>query len=374
MAAKGILVIGGGIGGLAAAIAARRAGIEVDLIEVRTDWKVYHVGILVQGNFLRALERLDIVDEVVAAGFAIDRIEFQDLRGNGLFTITGTRLASPQYPTDLGITRPALHDVLTRNARRLGARVRLGTTFTEIDTSGARPHVTFTDGTASHYDFVVASDGVHSAARKALFGEGHRPRFSGQGVWRYNVPRPPELDHMIMCMGLTRGKCGFTPVNQQTGYVLLVQAEPGNPRHPDDELATIMRKRLSALSGPMAALRDQITDSSQVVYRPLEVILMPSPWYRNGALLIGDAAHATTPHLGQGAAQAVEDALVVTELLKTGLTGDALGEAYMQRRYDRLKFIWEASVQVGQWEQTEDPHQDPGGLTRKMLEVVAQPI
>jgi 2-polyprenyl-6-methoxyphenol hydroxylase-like FAD-dependent oxidoreductase len=267
-----------------------------------------------------------------------------------------------------------LHEVLIRNALGLGAHLRLGTTFTGIDTSGERPRVTFTDGTSSDYDFVVAADGVHSAARTALFGKEHRPRFSGQGVWRYNVPRPPALDHMIMCMGLSRGKCGFTPVNSQTGYVLLVQAEPGNPRHPDDQLADIMRKRLGALSGPMAELRDQITDASQVVYRPLEVILMPSPWYRNGVLLIGDAAHATTPHLGQGAAQAVEDAIVVTELLTKGLTGDALGEAYMQRRFDRLKFIWEASIQVGQWEQTEDPQQDPGGLTRRMLEVVAQPI
>jgi 2-polyprenyl-6-methoxyphenol hydroxylase-like FAD-dependent oxidoreductase len=162
--------------------------------------------------------------------------------------------------------------------------------------------------------------------------------------------------------------------HETTGYVLLVQAEPGNPHHPEERLAELMRERLAQCQGRMAALREQITDSSLVVYRPLEAILMPPPWYRNGVLLIGDAMHATTPHLGQGAAQALEDAVVVGELLDRGLTGAALGEAFMQRRYERLKFIWEASLQIGAWELHDDPQQDPIGLTRRMLEVVARPI
>lgn len=371
---KRILVIGGGIGGLATAIAARRAGIEVDLVEIRTDWKVYHVGIIVQGNFIRALERIGLADAAVAAGFPLEGVVFQDLHDRELHAIPGVKLASPRYPSDLGMSRPALHDVLTRGARAHGVRVRLGTTFTTIDTSGAKPRVEFTDGTSGEYDFVVGADGVHSKVRETLFGTAHRPRFTGQGVWRYNVPRPPHLRRATMCVGLRRGKCGFLPLSEDTGYVLLVQAEPGNPRHPEDRLAEIFRERLAPCTGTFAALREQIVDPSLVVYRPLEAILMPAPWYRNGVLLIGDAAHATTPHLGQGAAQAVEDAIVVAELLASGLTGDALGAAFMARRYDRLKFVWESSLQIGAWELDESPHQDAAGMTKKMIEVVARPI
>ena len=372
--ARRILVIGGGVGGLATAIAARRVGIEVDLVEIRSDWRVYHVGILVQGNALRALERLGVVDAMVAAGFPQGGVRFEDLHGNVVYEVPGIKLASPQYPSDLGVTRPAMHEVLTRAALEFGTRVRLGVSFEHIEARDDRPVVSFTDGTSGSYDFVVAADGVHSQVRSTLFGDGSRPRFMGQGVWRYNVPRPRDMNRLTMVLGLERGKCGFCPVNDATGYVLIVQAEPAHSRYPEDRLAELMRERLAPCTGRMASLRDQITDSALVVHRPLEAILLPPPWYQGGVLIIGDAAHATTPHLGQGAAQALEDAVVVGELLDRGLRGEALGAAFMERRYERLKFVWEASVQIGQWELNADPQQDPVGLTRRMLEVVARPI
>ena len=173
----------------------------------------------------------------------------------------------------------------------------------------------------------AAAATISSSARTACarrcgrrsFPKRPSPRFTGQGVWRYNVPRPPEVTRTFMCMGLEGGKCGFCPLTPTTGYVILVQSEPGNPRHPADKLADIMRGRLAACTGLMAQLRDQITDPSQVVYRPLEAVFVPAPWYRGRVLLIGDAVHATTPHMGQGAAQAVEDAVVLGQVFAQNL-------------------------------------------------------
>jgi 2-polyprenyl-6-methoxyphenol hydroxylase-like FAD-dependent oxidoreductase len=91
-------------------------------------------------------------------------------------------------------------------------------------------------------------------------------------------------------------------------------------------------------------------------------------------LLIGDAVHATTPHLGQGAAQAVEDAVVLGQLFAQDLPLDQLLPAFMQRRYERCKFIFESSLQIGEWEQRPTPDADPAALTKKMLATVAQPI
>lgn len=124
----------------------------------------------------------------------------------------------------------------------------------------------------------------------------------------------------------------------------------------------------------MAELREQITDSSLVIYRPLEALLMPAPWYKDRVLLIGDAAHATTPHLGQGAAQAVEDGVVLGELLQRNEPLQNLLDEFMQRRFERCKFIVEGSLQLGEWEMRPTPEADAPGLTKKMIGIMAQSI
>ena len=371
---KKVLIIGGGIGGLSTAIALRQAGIAVDLIEIKQDWKVYHVGIIVQGNFIRAMVALGIADKAIAAGFPSSGVTFQTIHGQVLMEIPGIPVAGPNYPTDLGMSRPALHQILTEAALGAGTNVRLGVTFTDIQQADDKAIVTFTDGTAGEYDLVVGADGVHSKVRSAIFGDELQPEFTGQGVWRYNVPRPPEINRTFLAVGLEGGKCGFCPLTEETGYVLLVQAEPGNPHHPADQLADIFRERLAACTGVMAELREQITDSSLVIYRPLEALLLPAPWHQGRVLLIGDAAHATTPHLGQGAAQAVEDGVVLGELLARDEPLPQLLDEFMQRRFERCKFIVEGSLQLGAWEMNPTPDADPPGLTKKMLGVVAQPI
>lgn len=375
MAIRKVLIVGGGIGGLSAAIALRRAGIEVDLMEVHEQWTVYHVGIVVQGNALRAMAALGIAEKCVAAGFPYDGLEFRDLEGHVVAHMQGIKLAGPDLPSDLGMARPALHQVLIESARDLGTKLRLGLTFNELRQHPQHVSVSFTDGTSGEYDLVIGADGVSSKVRGMLFGEHLEPQFTGQGVWRYNVPRLPEMTRAALYLGLEGGKCGFIPLTRDSAYVLLVQAEPGNPRHPPERLAEIFRERLAPVRDPvMVRLRESITDSKLVVYRPLKSILVPAPWYRGRVVLLGDAAHAVTPHLGQGAAQAMEDAVVLGELLPRDEPVDGLLEAYMKRRYERCKLIYEASLQMGAWEQHPTPDADPTGLTAKMIPVIAQSI
>jgi 2-polyprenyl-6-methoxyphenol hydroxylase-like FAD-dependent oxidoreductase len=371
-----VLIVGGGIGGLSTAIALSRAGIEAEVAEIQREWQIYQVGIVVQANFIRAMAALGIADQAVAAGFPYDGLVFQDLHGNVLQRLRGDRLAGPQYPAHLGMTRPALHQVLFDAATAAGARLRLGTTFRHLQSQDEHVQVEFSDGTRGDYDLVIGADGIYSQVRAHLFGTRYRPRFTGQGTWRCSVERPPEVNYSFFCMGegLPFGKCGFIPLTQQSGYVWLVQSEPGNPRHPPERLAEIFRQRLAACTGVMGAMREQIRDSARVVYRPLEALLMPPPWYRGRILLIGDAAHTTTPHLGQGSAQAVEDAVVLGELLQRDAPLGVLLEEFMLRRFERCRFIVESSLQLGEWEQTPVPTADPVGLTSRMLETVAAPI
>lgn len=371
---KKALIVGGGIGGLSAALALRKAGIEVELVEINHAWTVYHVGIVVQGNAIRAMVALGIADRCIAAGFPYDGLEFRDLHDHLIADLHGIPLAGPNYPSDLGLTRPALHEVLSSAVIDAGAKVRLGVTFTELRSSDRKVDVRFTDGTTGEYDVVIGADGVNSKVREHLFGDALKPSYTGQGVWRYNVPRPPELTRARMCIGLPHGKCGFIPLTQDTGYVLLVHAEPADARIPDAELAPEFRKRLAACTGAMAKLRDQIVDSQLVVYRPLKAFFMAQPWHQGRVLLIGDAVHATTPHMGQGAAQAMEDAVVLGQLLARDEPVPNLFGEFMQRRYERCKFVYDVSLQIGEWEQHPTPDADPAGLTAKLMPTLAAPI
>lgn len=369
-----VLVVGGGIGGLSAALALRQGGIEVDLVEINQHWTVYHVGIVVQGNALRAMAALGVAEKCVAAGFPYDGLEFRDLDGNLLADIHGIAVAGPHLPTDLGLTRPALHKVLTDAVRERGVNVRLGVTFQEIQDHGDRVTVTLTDGRKSDYDLVVGADGAYSKLRTLLFGDTYKPAFTGQGVWRYNVPRPPELSRAVMFAGLDTGKCGFIPLTPDTGYVLLVQAESATERIPQEKLAESFRRRLARCTGVMAKLREEIRDPSLVVYRPLHACFVQGSWYKGRVVLMGDAVHAITPHLGQGAAQAMEDGVVLGELCSQSLPVEEILARFVQRRYERCKLIYEGSLQIGAWEQHHSPDADPAGLTARMVGVFAQQI
>nr|BFE98197.1 hypothetical protein GCM10020185_87330 [Pseudomonas brassicacearum subsp. brassicacearum] len=180
-----------------------------------------------------------------------------------------------------------------------------------------------------------------------LFGDQYPPRFTGQAVWRYNFPRAAGIDHLATFQG-PAGNAGLVPLGQDQMYLFMTSHEPANPRMEPATLATRMRQRLSGFTGLIGELREQIIDSEQVVYKPLEVVFVSEPWYRGRVVLIGDAVHATTPHLGQGAGMAIEDAVVLGEELVAGGSVEQQLERFMARRYERCKFISESSVLAGE--------------------------
>lgn len=366
-----VLIIGGGVGGLAAAIGLHQRGIAVEVVERDKDWKVYHVGIIVQANFVRALNMLGLGDNAVAAGYAYRGARFLDIDGNLLKELPGAT-AVDGLPSDLGLTRPALHKVLTEKVLALGIPVRLGVTFESLDDDGEGVDVSFTDGTAGRYDLVIGADGNYSAVRKVLWPDA-KPQYTGQGVWRYNVPRPEGLEWADIYIGKDKGKAGYCPLTPEEMYIFAVFEEPGNPRFSPETLAAEMRRRLDGYGGILAEAARHVTDPSLVVYRPLEACIMPAPWHKGRVVLIGDAAHSATPHLGQGAAMAVEDAVVLAEEVAERDVDSAL-EAFMERRFERAKLVGLSSIQLGEWEMHPDGAGDPVQLTDHIRKKLAEPV
>ncbi|AYN10939.1 FAD-dependent oxidoreductase [Pseudomonas putida] len=368
-----VLIVGGGIGGLCAAIALRRKGIAVDLVELKTEWTVYGVGIIQQSNVVREMHRLGLLEAYLDAAYAFEDVAIYTTEGQQLARIPGQRLAGPQYPANVGISRRALHKVLSETAIELGTQVRLGTSVENFEQDDSAVDVLFTDGSHGRYGLMVGADGLFSKVRSVLFGDRYQPRFTGQSVWRYNFPRAAGIDHLANYQGPS-GNAGLVPLADDLMYLFTTSHEPGNPWMEPAALADGLRQRLAGFGGLIGELREQIVDNAGVVYKPLEAVFVDEPWYCGRVLLIGDAAHATTPHLGQGAGMAIEDAVVLAEELTAGGSLDAQLQRFMGRRFERCKFISEMSLLAGVKEIQRDPSFDRIGLVKRMLEVTAQPI
>ena len=370
-----VLVVGGGIGGLSAAIALRQAAVEVDVVEKNAAWDVYGVGIIQPGNALRALNELGLAQEAVAQGHAI--------RGDAAWLADGeTQLADndwpplvPGLPPGNGITRPRLHRIFQKHTLDSGADVRTGVTFTAIDDRDGGVDVTFTDGQTRAYDLVVGADGLYSQVRETVFGAELKPAYTGQVCWRYNLPRIDGLDKIWVYLGAT-GTAGFVPLAEDLMYMLTIEKPPeGAPlRLAREGMAALYRERLAQFGGAVAAHRELIVDDDAVVYRPVENVLVPPPWYRGRVVLIGDAAHATSPHCGQGAAQAIEDALVLREELGTDRPLVEALEAFTRRRFERCKVIVEGSEAIGRWEQDHSLPLDPSQVRQEVIMAAMAPL
>lgn len=372
-AVKKVLIVGGGIGGLCTAIALRRQNIAVDLVEIKSEWTVYGVGIIQQCNVVREMAHLGVLDSYLDAAYAFEDVGVYDGAGKMMARIPGQRVAGPQYPANVGISRLALHNVLSRTAAELGTHITLGHTVEELNQDADGVDVRLSNGNTARYDLVVGADGLFSKVRGMLFGDRYQPRFTGQAVWRHNFPRHPSIDHLAAFVS-PDGNAGLVPLADDLMYMYVTSHEPGNPWLDAEQLAPLMRERMQAFSGLIGELREQITDSSQVIYKPMEVIFVDEPWFNGRVLLIGDAAHATTPHLGQGAGMAIEDAVVLGDLLSRDESVPELLEAFMTRRFERCKFISQSSILVGEREMAHDNNFDRVGLVRKMMEVTAEPV
>lgn len=371
MQAPSILIIGAGIGGLTTAIALGRQGLQVDMIERDPDWSVYGVGIIQQSNVIRAMHALGILQDYLDAGVGFDYVDIFAPDGRQLARVPSPKLV-PEHPANVGIGRRALQQVLATRAQEAGATVRLGIEATRLDDDGEGVTVQFSDGSSGRYDIVIGADGLYSTTRGMLFPEAPQPAFTGQGVWRYNFPREAGLDALQAYEGPIG--MGLVPIGQELMYLYVTSPEPGNPRYPRAGLAQAMRDKLGNAPPRIAALVPGITDDAAVVYKPLEWLYLDGPWHKGRVALLGDAVHATTPHLGQGAGMAIEDGIVLAEELARHDTPEAAFTAWQARRIERCRYIVEASKAIGDSQLGLRPPVDQSAAVRGMFEMIARPL
>lgn len=338
---KKVLIVGAGIGGLGATAALKQRGIEVDVVELKPDSTVYGVGINQPANSLRALRAIGVLDEVRNAGYEFDVWRFKDYRDN-LIVDVPCAIGDDDTPHNIALTRRDLHEILIHAVDREGVEVCYGVTTETVDDHGEGVSVTFTDGRRGEYDLVVGFDGVKSPLRRRVFGAEHDPVYTGYGVWRVTFPRSGP-DRMSGVFQGINAKAGYIPLNPREMYLFLVTPEPEGQHYAKEDFHILLRERLAGFEGIPGGVREQLTPESDVVFSPLSEVLLPEPWHRGRIVIAGDAAHACTPHITQGAGMALEDGVVLAEVLTGDILIDDALSAFAARRYPRARLVQDVS-------------------------------
>ncbi|WP_397474825.1 FAD-dependent oxidoreductase [Pusillimonas sp.] len=356
---KNALIVGAGIAGCSAAITLASRGIAVTLLDKQTEWRFQSSGIFVYGNGLAALRDVGVLDEILAAGFAIEdgKNIYLDHHGEPIVDVYYPS-AREGMPPILGIKRAEIHRILAGRLESLGVGIRLNTTVANLDcgSSDQAARVSLSDGSTQEYDLVLGADGIRSQIRGLLFPE-VQPRNTGFGVWRSVHDRPADLDVKIMLMGVGK-RLGIMPISDDKLYIFGTVPEPQGHWYPKEDWPATMRSKFAEFQGPVRRFLDEISSQNEVLYTVVEEVAAPLPWHLGRVLLIGDAAHASTPFMGQGGAMAVEDAVVLGRMVAQHMAnGNVPGllQRFGEQRYPMCKFVQDASRQVGEAGALEDP-------------------
>jgi len=371
------LVVGAGIGGLAAAVALHAAGWTVTVLERRAELRPVGGGLTLAANAMAALDALGLAKPVREVG--------APLRLGAIRTADGRRIVPPLGGPEggVGVLRGELQRILRAGAP--GAELRTGRRATDVQPGGVRPPVILAGGGSCDADLVVAADGLRSALRGALHGRSE-PRPAGADAWR------GVADHDAGPVAEERWgageRFGFVPVGCGRTYWFATVRHPAPPE-PDDpvEAKAALIDRFAGWHPPVEALL-AATRAEAIRRDPLhDRPPLPAPWGRGAVTLLGDAAHPMTPNLGQGAGQALEDAAALGR--HVAAAGDASADdlaaalrAYESERATRVAPIVRASRRFGTVAQVRDRRLAaarnallrivPAGLHRRALRRVVE--
>jgi 2-polyprenyl-6-methoxyphenol hydroxylase-like FAD-dependent oxidoreductase len=326
-----VLVVGGGIGGLAAATALAHRGVEVAVLEARPALGEVGAGLTLWPNALAVLARLGVDEAVLARGHEIRVLAVRDRRGRRLSDIATARLRDRLGHPSVGITRPALHDVLVDAARRAGVVIHLDARVVDVAPAAGGARVHLDDGRCLDARLVVGADGLHSAVRRRLHGDA--PTDGGTVAWRAvcDTALPASCPDSVVW----RGPGSLTgAVRQTTGsFWFVTRTLPADASHAE----TDPRGLLEHFGGWAEPLPTLIATTPPEAVHVTRLHDRRPRWGRGPVTLLGDAAHPMRPSLGQGACQALEDAARLAEVVTDGRP-DPLRryEAARRRRVARI--------------------------------------
>jgi 2-polyprenyl-6-methoxyphenol hydroxylase-like FAD-dependent oxidoreductase len=347
-----ILIIGGGIGGLTTAIALRQKGLDVQVYENAPVLQPVGAGIVLAANAMQVLRALGLEGEILAQGKLLRHFSILSQTG-GVLAQTDSYRVSQRYGNDnFAVHRADLHRVLLTN---LGNdAVHPGKRCTGFSQTARGVQVRFDDGTEATGDYLVAADGIHSTIRRQLLPES-APRYAGYTCWRTVIDGWPagfNGERATETWG-HRGRIGIVPLTGNRIYLFICKKAPARSEQMRRYTAVQLQASFHDYHAPIpqvlaAAARYPLLWNDILDLAPLRQFAF------GRVVLTGDAAHATTPNMGQGACQAIEDALVLANCLEKYPDGEAAFKVFEQKRLARTGEIIRTSRQIGQVAQLEN--------------------
>ncbi|HEY6597660.1 MAG TPA: FAD-dependent monooxygenase [Asanoa sp.] len=321
-----VLVVGGGIAGLATARALLRRGIQPDVVERAAAWPHQGAGVYLPANSVRALGVLGLQAALLDRACEITRQRFLDHRGRVLLDVDLPAVWGATGPC-AAISHGGLHELL-----RAGIPVRQGTTVTALDEQGPLVHAVFDDGSTGDYDLVVGADGVRSWVRTVVFG-GAAPRFLGQAGWRFLVEGVGEISAWTVQLG--RGTA-FLMIPLGSGRIYCyADVNASAAIDPTGGDPAKLAEQCAEFAEPVPTIvRERLANGDPPYFSPIQEVVQ-RPWVAGRIVLVGDAAHAMSPNMAEGVGMALEDGLVLAETIATGRPLDE----FEARRRPRVGFV-----------------------------------
>ena len=304
-----VAVVGGGIAGLAAALALRQSGVEATVYERSPALREVGAGITLWPNACRALRSLGVLEAVAERAGRAESVQILRPDGRPLAHFSTARPDAPSLCVRRG-------DLLATLAAALGpGSIRLGAALAGLQTAGDGLAVSFADGSRARADVVVGADGLRSTVRDLAVGP-VRPVYRGYTVWRGVASRHAHWPAADACEAWGRGRrFGLFRLGGGEAYWYVCAARPAGERRADERAAALAQIDgwHPAFADAVRATRDDAVSRYDIYDRPV--------WGRRvsgRAVLVGDAAHGMTPDLGQGGAQGLVDAVRLAESLVAG--------------------------------------------------------
>lgn len=348
-----VIIIGAGIGGLCAAIALQKLGYEVNVYEKFEEVKKLGAGILLQPNTIKALRKIGIAEEVNNKGFLLNALEVKLFNGDKMADLSVQKQIEATGEGTRSFHRAELHEVLL-NLLKEGT-VHLGKECQQIEQTDKGVKVLFKDLTVTEGDILVGADGIHSIVRETVTSVS-KIRYAGYTCWRSVVDVPQEvIDNLNGIVYESWGKgvrFGTVPLSNNRVYWFACK----NASENDEKMKEVGRKELLEIFGNFHEPIKQVlelTQDDQILWNDIIDIKPLKRFHFGKIILLGDAAHAMTPNMGQGAGQSIEDAAVLMNCLEKEQEIQKAFEEYSTKRVKRTTMIVNQSEligKVGQWE------------------------
>ena len=347
-----ILIVGGGIAGLTTAIALQQKHLDFLVLEAVPEIKAVGAGITLAGNAMRALGKLGISNDVKKHGHLISAMIIQDEKGKVISVMDAEKLSRNHGLDNVAIHRGTLHEILLRNIP--AEKIRTNKKVTGFHDEADRIIISFEDGTQLEGSAVIVADGINSIIRQKLI-PASLPRYSGYTCWRGVVENKWAIEKDAVEVWGPAGRFGYVPVGNNKLYWFACKNGPYRSevmrQFSIDDLADNFRTYVNPIASIIRSTRQEDLIWSDIV--DLEPI---SQFAFNSILLIGDAGHATTPNLGQGACMGIEDALMIAEEISEQPNTIAKAfRSFEQKRLPRTTFIVNTSYRLGKVAQVENP-------------------